>query len=115
MRRAVVLCAAAVMLAASAIYAFGDIARPKVTPTPGKIVFHTGLTVATDPKAYEARLQISEESLKRIRVKGIRTAPRDALLAETTTSETRGRAFGFERAMDSAGAVLGPILARAAK
>ena len=42
--------------------------------------------------------------------KGIRTAPRDALLAETTTSETRGRAFGFERAMDSAGAVLGPLV-----
>jgi MFS family permease len=41
--------------------------------------------------------------------KGIRTAPRDALLAETTASETRGRAFGFERAMDSAGAVLGPL------
>jgi MFS family permease len=42
--------------------------------------------------------------------KGIRTAPRDALLAETTASETRGRAFGFERAMDSAGAVLGPLV-----
>ncbi len=42
--------------------------------------------------------------------KGIRTAPRDALLAETTASESRGRAFGFERAMDSAGAVLGPLV-----
>jgi MFS family permease len=42
--------------------------------------------------------------------KGIRTAPRDALLAETTAAETRGRAFGFERAMDSAGAVLGPLV-----
>jgi len=42
--------------------------------------------------------------------KGIRTAPRDALLAETTASDARGRAFGFERAMDSAGAVLGPLV-----
>jgi MFS family permease len=42
--------------------------------------------------------------------KGIRTSPRDALLAETTGSENRGRAFGFERAMDSAGAVLGPLV-----
>ncbi|HVS81063.1 MAG TPA: hypothetical protein VHE60_04955 [Pyrinomonadaceae bacterium] len=67
MKRFVVICAAAVMLAASAIYAFGDIARPKVTPTPGKIVFHTGLSIATDAKAYEARLQISQETLKRIR------------------------------------------------
>ncbi len=69
MKRIIVICAAAAMLTASAIYAFGDIARPKGTPSPqpGKIVFHTGLTVATDPKAWEARLQISQETLKRIR------------------------------------------------
>jgi MFS family permease len=42
--------------------------------------------------------------------KGIRTAPRDALLAESATETARGRAFGFERAMDSAGAVFGPLL-----
>ena len=42
--------------------------------------------------------------------KGIRTAPRDALLAESAAETARGRAFGFERAMDSAGAVLGPLL-----
>jgi MFS family permease len=45
--------------------------------------------------------------------KGIRNAPRDALLAETTEAQYRGRAFGFERAMDSAGAVLGPLVALA--
>jgi MFS family permease len=43
--------------------------------------------------------------------KGIRGAPRDALLAESSPEERRGRAFGFERAMDNAGAVLGPLLA----
>ena len=43
--------------------------------------------------------------------KGIRNAPRDALLAESTPPEYRGRAFGFERAMDSAGAVIGPLVA----
>ncbi|MEK6322394.1 MAG: MFS transporter [Acidobacteriota bacterium] len=42
--------------------------------------------------------------------KGIRTAPRDALLAESSSESRRGRAFGFERAMDSAGAVLGPLV-----
>lgn len=69
MKRTVVICAVAAMLAASAIYAFGDIARPKVTPTPepGKIVFHTGLSITTDAKSYEARLQISQETLQRIR------------------------------------------------
>ena len=45
--------------------------------------------------------------------KGVRNAPRDALLAESTPDHLRGRAFGFERAMDSAGAVLGPLLALA--
>jgi MFS family permease len=45
--------------------------------------------------------------------KGIRVAPRDALLSESTPAELRGRAFGFERAMDNAGAVLGPLLALA--
>jgi len=45
--------------------------------------------------------------------KGIRNAPRDALLAESTEAEYRGRAFGFERAMDSAGAVIGPLVALA--
>lgn len=45
--------------------------------------------------------------------KGIRSAPRDAILAATATPETRGRVFGFHRAMDHAGAVLGPLLATA--
>jgi MFS family permease len=42
--------------------------------------------------------------------KGVRTAPRDALLADVTPAETRGRSFGFHRAADSAGAVLGPAI-----
>jgi len=43
--------------------------------------------------------------------KGIRTAPRDALVADSVTSKTRGLAFGFNRAMDKAGAVLGILIA----
>jgi MFS family permease len=43
--------------------------------------------------------------------KGIRTAPRDALVADSVTKETRGLAFGFHRAMDTAGAMLGLIIA----
>lgn len=43
--------------------------------------------------------------------KGIRGAPRDALLASVVAREDRGRAFGFQRAMDHAGAMVGPILA----
>jgi MFS family permease len=43
--------------------------------------------------------------------KGVRGAPRDAMLAAFATPATRGRVFGFHRAMDHAGAVLGPVLA----
>ncbi len=43
--------------------------------------------------------------------KGIRTAPRDALVADSVTIETRGLAFGFHRAMDTAGAMVGLIIA----
>ncbi|MEO5656018.1 MAG: MFS transporter [Nitrospiria bacterium] len=43
--------------------------------------------------------------------KGLRTAPRDALLAASTAPDARGRAFGFHRAMDHTGAVLGPLIA----
>lgn len=43
--------------------------------------------------------------------KGIRTAPRDALIAESVDPSIRGRAFGFHRASDHAGAVLGPLIA----
>ncbi|MES2525007.1 MAG: MFS transporter [Gemmatimonadota bacterium] len=43
--------------------------------------------------------------------KGMRGAPRDALLAASTDAATRGRAFGFHRAADHAGAVVGPLIA----
>ncbi|MFQ3674972.1 MAG: MFS transporter, partial [Endomicrobiia bacterium] len=42
--------------------------------------------------------------------KGIRTAPRDALIAESTEGEKKGRMFGFHRAMDSFGAVCGILI-----
>lgn len=43
--------------------------------------------------------------------KGIRTAPRDALVADSVTKEIRGLAFGFHRAMDTAGAMVGILIA----
>jgi len=45
--------------------------------------------------------------------KGVRTAPRDALLAREAAPEDRAYAFGFHRSMDNAGAVLGPLVAMA--
>jgi hypothetical protein len=66
MKRTLILSAAICALLASAIFAFGDIARPKPSPAEPKVIFYSGLTVVSDAKAYEARLQISQETLKRL-------------------------------------------------
>jgi len=42
--------------------------------------------------------------------KGIRTAPRDALISDSTAKDRQGRAFGFQRGMDFAGAAIGSII-----
>jgi MFS family permease len=43
--------------------------------------------------------------------KGLRSSPRDALLADAAPPEIRGRAYGFHQAMDNAGAIFGPVAA----
>jgi len=43
--------------------------------------------------------------------KAARTAPRDAMIRDSTPAEIRGAAFGYHRALDTAGAVVGPLLA----
>ncbi len=43
--------------------------------------------------------------------KGIRTAPRDALISESVSEAKAGRAFGLHRSLDQAGAIIGPLLA----
>jgi MFS family permease len=43
--------------------------------------------------------------------KGVRTSPRDALIADVTDEKSRGMAFGVQRALDHAGAVAGPLVA----
>ena len=42
--------------------------------------------------------------------KGLRDSPRDAVVASDTSQETRGKGFGFQRAFDTAGAVVGPLI-----
>jgi MFS family permease len=43
--------------------------------------------------------------------KGVRTSPRDAFLSQSVGETERGKAFGFQRAMDHAGAMIGPLIA----
>jgi len=45
--------------------------------------------------------------------KGVRTSPRDAMIADSTPEAMHGRAFGFHRSMDHLGAAVGPLLAAA--
>lgn len=45
--------------------------------------------------------------------KGLRSAPRDALISDVTPPDQRGRAFGFHRALDHLGALIGPLAATA--
>jgi MFS family permease len=72
-----------------------------------------GLSAVTKPFFY---LASSWELIAGVRWadrvgKGIRTAPRDALVADSTTQEMRGLAYGFNRAMDKGGAMVGLLIA----
>lgn len=97
MKRSLILSAAIAGLLASAIYAFGDIARPKVSPTPneGKVVFHTSLLVTPDSKAYEARLQISQETLKHIQEATANNGGTESLSQRVMHSSTKTIMAGF--------------------
>jgi MFS family permease len=80
-----------------------------------KILVVIGYGIATVVRPFTAMAHSASQVLA-IRLtdrigKGIRTSPRDALLADSAPPQARGRAFGFHAAADNAGAVLGPLLA----
>jgi len=80
-----------------------------------KILVVIGYGIATIVRPFTAATHTARQVLA-IRLtdrigKGIRTSPRDALLADSAPPHARGRAFGFHAAADNAGAVLGPLLA----
>jgi MFS family permease len=79
----------------------------------GFVVFGYGLTALVRPFAGVAT---APWHLFTVRIfdrigKGVRTSPRDALIADSTDPSIRGRAFGFHQAMDHLGAAVGPVLA----
>lgn len=72
-----------------------------------------GLAAVTKPVfavAASAGWVISARFIDRVG-KGIRGAPRDALIADITPTEVRGAAYGMRQSLDSAGAFIGPLLA----
>ncbi len=83
-------------LAGMAVFAFGDIARPKPSATPeAKSVLYSGLTIVTDSKAYEAKLQISQETLKRISEGAAREGGSASLIQNITHSSGRTMMAGL--------------------
>jgi MFS family permease len=79
----------------------------------GFVVFGYSLAALTRPLigAIEAPWQLFAIRVSDRIGKGVRTSPRDALIADSTDPSIRGRAFGFHRAMDHLGAAIGPLLA----
>ena len=86
MKRTLIATAALVALLASALYAFGDIARPKPTP---KRLLYSGLTITSDSKASEARLVISEDTLKDLQAAATRDGGGAALSQQIMHSSSR--------------------------
>jgi MFS family permease len=77
------------------------------------VVLGYGLAAATKPifpLATSVSWVFGARFLDRIG-KGIRDAPRDALVADLTAPEVRGAAYGLRQALDTVGAVIGPLLA----
>ncbi|WP_199582835.1 MFS transporter [Blastococcus sp. TF02-09] len=89
-------------------YAADRFDRPKATAQVGyglSAVSKLGLLAATGPGGLAAVLAVDRTG------KGLRTAPRDALISDSVPPALLGRAFGVHRAMDTAGALAGPLLA----
>jgi hypothetical protein len=95
MKRTFLSIAAVAALMASGIYAFGDIARPKPSPKEGKVIMYSGLSVVSDPKSYEARLQISQETLKRLQDSATREGGSSSLSQSIMHSSTRTMMAGL--------------------
>jgi len=89
MKRTTLICAAGLLLIASAVFTFGDIARPKPSPEAGKVIFHTGLEIVPDAKVYEARLQISQATLQRIREAAANTSANPSVTQQIMASGPR--------------------------
>ncbi|HSS19070.1 MAG TPA: hypothetical protein VLL54_03285 [Pyrinomonadaceae bacterium] len=83
---------AVALLLAVAVPTFGDIAKPKSSPTllaEPRTVFHTRLAIVPDSKAWEARLQISQSDLEELRAALNNTPGNQSLTQQLTHSSTR--------------------------
>jgi hypothetical protein len=79
------------LLSATAMPAYGDIARPKPSPSPEepRTVFHTRLVIVPDSKAWEARLQISQSDLQELRAALNNIPANESMAQRVAHSSTR--------------------------
>jgi hypothetical protein len=96
MKRILITTGVVLALAATAVFAFGDIAHPKPSATPeAKSVLYSGLTIVTDSKASEAKLQISANTLKLISEGAARERGSASLIQNITHSSGRTMMAGL--------------------
>lgn len=98
---------------ASLLKLFSGVLADRLGHTKGWVVGGYGLAVLSRPLFFLATswpVVLALRFADRVG-KGLRTSPRDALLAGAVENSRRGLAFGLHRAMDNAGAVVGPLLA----
>ena len=98
---------------ASVLKGFSGYISDRIHKRKGLILAGYGLSVLTKPffAAADAGWQVLLVRFTDRVGKGIRTAPRDAMIAESTDRAIWGKAYGFHRAMDTLGAIVGPGLA----
>jgi hypothetical protein len=94
MKRIPAFCALCFVLAAGG-NTFADIARPSPSPQPGKIIFHTSMTVIPDKNARDARLQISQDSLNELKAALANTTADNSVGQRIANSPTRTVIAGF--------------------
>lgn len=88
MKRMPAFYALCIALAAS-VNTYADIARPSPTPEPGKVIFHTSMTVIPDKNARDARLQISQDSLNELKAALANTSADSSMRQRIANSPTR--------------------------
>ena len=98
---------------ASIVKVFSGVLSDRLGRRKPLVVFGYGLAAASKPLfalAASVPLVLVARFMDRVG-KGVRGAPRDALIADVTPAEVRGAAYGLRQALDTAGAVLGPLAA----
>jgi hypothetical protein len=88
MKRMLTVYAVGLVLAAS-VSTYADIAQPSPTPEPGKVIFHTSMTVIPDKSARDARLQISQDSLNELKASLASTTANTSMSQRIANSATR--------------------------